>query len=58
METLVTYTLDAVLMAVNYIIMMLQLALGLVVILGVLWALAMSITVPCVVFKSIFTKNK
>jgi len=58
METLTTYTLDAVLMAVNYIIMMLQLGLGLTVLLAVLWAVAMSITVPCMVVKSIFTKNK
>jgi len=58
METLTTYTLDAVLMAVNYIIMMLQLGLGLTVLLAVLWAVAMSITVPCMVIKSIFTKNQ
>ena len=58
METLTTYTLEAVLMAVNYIIMMLQLGLGLTVLLAVLWAVAMSITVPCMVVKSIFTKNK
>ena len=56
--TITDYALEALLMAINYIIMMLQLALGIGLMVIALWAVAMSITVPCMVVKSILTNNK
>ena len=56
--TITDYALEALLMAVNYIIMMLQLALGLGLMVIALWVLAMTVTVPCMVIKSLLTTNK
>jgi len=60
-DTLITLTefgIESILMTVRFFIMMLQLSIGLALTTFVLWVVAMSVTVPCMVVKSIFTKNK
>ena len=55
--TLIQFSLDAVLVTVRYFILMFQLCIGLSIILLILGVLAMTITFPIEVVKSILKKD-
>ena len=56
--TLTEFGIESILMTIRFFIIMLQLSIGLALTTFILWVIAMSVTMPVMAVKSIFTKNQ
>jgi hypothetical protein len=57
LTTLTEYGIESILMTVRFFIIMLQLSIGLALTTFILWVLAMTVTVPVMALKSMFTNK-